>query len=113
VDARAPAIWTARCSSPRTRRRAAERAQRRRHAWLDHVQEGISAAAIALFKEAIEGYPEGHPLRGTVRYHLAKAYDKNGERDRAVAELKRALDEVAQFNERADAEKLLKQLQTG
>jgi len=76
-------------------------------------KKGISAAAIALFKEAIEGYPEGHPLRGTVRYHLAKAYDKNGERDRAVAELKRALDEVAQFNERADAEKLLKQLQTG
>jgi tetratricopeptide (TPR) repeat protein len=76
-------------------------------------KKGISAAAIALFKEAIEGYPEGHPLRGTVRYHLAKAYDKNGERDRAVAELKRALDEVAQFNERADAEKLLKELQTG
>ena len=76
-------------------------------------KKGIPAAAIALFKEAIEGYPEGHPLRGTVRYHLAKAYDRNGERDRAVAELKRALDEVAQFNERADAEKFLKQLQTG
>jgi tetratricopeptide (TPR) repeat protein len=76
-------------------------------------KKGIPAAAISLFKEAIEGYPEGHPLRGTVRYHLAKAYDRNGERDRAVAELKRALDEVAQFNERADAEKFLKQLQTG
>ncbi len=76
-------------------------------------KKGIPAAAIALFKEAIEGYPEGHPLRGTVRYHLAKAYDRNGERDRAVSELKRALDEVAQFNERADAEKLLKSLQTG
>jgi tetratricopeptide (TPR) repeat protein len=75
-------------------------------------KKGIPAAAIALFREAIEGYPEGHPLRGTVRYHLAKAYDRNGERDRAVAELKRALDEVAQFNERADAEKFLKELQT-
>jgi tetratricopeptide (TPR) repeat protein len=75
-------------------------------------KKGIPAAAIALFREAIEGYPEGHPLRGTVRYHLAKAYDRNGERDRAVTELKRALDEVAQFNERADAEKLLKELQT-
>ncbi|MFI5314396.1 MAG: tetratricopeptide repeat protein [Myxococcota bacterium] len=75
-------------------------------------KKGIPAAAIALFKEAIDGYPEGHPLRGTVRYHLAKAYDRNGERDRAVAELKRALDEVAQFNERAEAEKFLKELQT-
>ncbi len=76
-------------------------------------KKGIPAAAIALFREAIEKYPEGHPLRGTVRYHLAKAYDRNGERDRAVSELKRALDEVAQFNERADAEKFLKELQTG
>ncbi len=75
-------------------------------------KKGIAAAAIALFKESLEGYPEGHPLRGTVRFHLAKAYDRNGERDRAVAELKRALDEVAQFNERADAEKFLKELQT-
>ena len=73
----------------------------------------LSYAAIGLFREAIEGYPEGHPLRGTVRYHLARAYDRNGERDRAVSELKRALDEVAQFNERADAEKFLKELQTG
>jgi tetratricopeptide (TPR) repeat protein len=76
-------------------------------------KKGIPAAAIGLFKEAIEGYPEGHPLRGTVRYHLAKAYDRNGERDRAVSELKRALDEVAQFAERSDAEKFLKELQTG
>jgi tetratricopeptide (TPR) repeat protein len=76
-------------------------------------KKGIPAAAIALFREAIEGYPEGHPLRGTVRYHLAKAYDRNGERDRAVSELKRALDEVTQFNERAAAEKFLKELQTG
>ncbi|HTO70261.1 MAG TPA: tetratricopeptide repeat protein [Myxococcota bacterium] len=76
-------------------------------------KKGIPAAAIGLFKEAIDGYPEGHPLRGTVRYHLAKAYDRNGERDRAVSELKRALDEVAQFAERSDAEKFLKELQTG
>jgi len=73
-------------------------------------KKGIPAAAIGLFKEAIDGYPEGHPLRGTVRYHLAKAYDRNGERDRAVSELKRALDEVAVFPERNDAEKFLKEL---
>jgi hypothetical protein len=63
--------------------------------------------------ESIDGYPEGHPLRGTVRYHLASAYEKNGERDRAVQELKRALDEDSTFTEREAAEKLLKQLQSG
>jgi len=74
-------------------------------------KKGIPSAAIALFRESIDGYPEGHPLRGTVRYHLASAYEKNGERDRAVQELKRALDEVAAFSERDAAEKLLKDLQ--
>ena len=48
-------------------------------------KKGIPAAAIGLFKEAIDRYPEGHPLRGTVRFHLAKAYERNGERDRAVS----------------------------
>jgi tetratricopeptide (TPR) repeat protein len=76
-------------------------------------KKGIPSAAIALFRESIDGYPEGHPLRGTVRYHLAAAYEKNGERDRAVNELKRALDEVATFAERSEAEKLLKELEAG
>ncbi|MEX2206975.1 MAG: tetratricopeptide repeat protein [Myxococcota bacterium] len=76
-------------------------------------KKGIPSAAIALFRESIDGYPEGHPLRGTVRYHLAAAYEKNGERDRAVQELKRALDEDSNFNEREAAEKLLKELQAG
>lgn len=73
-------------------------------------KKGIPSAAISLFREAIDGYPQGHPLRGTVRYHLAAAYDKNGERDRAIVELKRALDEVSTFREREQAEKLLKEL---
>ncbi len=76
-------------------------------------KKGIPSAAIALFRESIDGYPEGHPLRGTVRYHLANAYEKNGERDRAVQELKRALDENSAFAERDAAEKLLKDLQAG
>jgi tetratricopeptide (TPR) repeat protein len=76
-------------------------------------KKGIPSAAIALFRESIDGYPEGHPLRGTVRYHLASAYEKNGERDRAVQELKRALDEVSTFAERDAAEKMLKELQAG
>jgi tetratricopeptide (TPR) repeat protein len=76
-------------------------------------KKGIPAAAIALFREAIDGYPEGHPLRGTVRYHLASAYEKNGERDRAVQELKQALEETSTFAERDEAERMLKELQAG
>ncbi|MBM4337865.1 MAG: tetratricopeptide repeat protein, partial [Deltaproteobacteria bacterium] len=76
-------------------------------------KKGIPSAAIALFRESIDGYPSGHPLRGTVRFHLASAYEKNGERDRAVEELKRALEESSNFAERDAAEKLLKQLQAG
>jgi tetratricopeptide (TPR) repeat protein len=76
-------------------------------------KKGIPSAAIALFRESIDGYPEGAQLRGTVRYHLARAYEKNGERDRAVQELKRALDETPAFAERDAAEKLLKELQAG
>ncbi len=76
-------------------------------------KKGIPSAAIALFREAVDGYPNGHPLRGTVRYHLASAYEKNGERDRAVQELRRALEESSNFAEREAAEKLLKELQAG
>ena len=76
-------------------------------------KKGIPSAAIALFRESIDGYTEGNPLRGTVRYHLANAYEKNGERDRAVQELKRALEENSTFAERDAAEKLLKELQAG
>ncbi|MCP4004569.1 MAG: tetratricopeptide repeat protein [bacterium] len=74
-------------------------------------KKGIPAAAISLFREAIEGYPEAHPLRGTVRYHLAKSYEDNGETGRAISELRRALDEVASFAERKDAEELLEKLE--
>ena len=63
-------------------------------------KKGIPSAAISLFREAIEGYPEAHPLRGTVRYHLARSYERNGETGRAITELKRALDEVTTFAER-------------
>ena len=76
-------------------------------------KKGIPSAAIALFRESIDGYPNGHPLRGTVRYHLAVAYEKNGERDRAVQELTRALEESSSFAERDTAEKLLGQLKAG
>ena len=75
-------------------------------------RSAAASAAISLFREAIEGYPEAHPLRGTVRYHLAKSYERNGETGRAITELKRALDEVTTFAEREEAKKLLEQLES-
>ena len=50
---------------------------------------------------------------GLMKQLVANAYEKNGERDRAVQELKRALDENSAFAERDAAEKLLKDLQAG
>jgi tetratricopeptide (TPR) repeat protein len=75
-------------------------------------KKGIPSAAISLFHEAIAAYAEGHPLRGTVRFHLAMAYQRNGEEERAISELTRALDEVPSFTERTRAEGLLKELRT-
>ena len=72
----------------------------------------ICPAAISLFHEAIAAYPESHPLRGTVRYHLARGYECNGEVERAISELARALEEVPSFPEREESEKLLQKLRS-
>ncbi len=76
-------------------------------------RKNIPTAAISLFREAIEGYPAGSAIRATVRYHLAQTYELNGELDRALEELKRSLDEAAEFGSRAEAEKMLARLQAG
>jgi tetratricopeptide (TPR) repeat protein len=70
-------------------------------------------AAISLFREAIEGYRPGAPERGVVRYHLAKAYEQNGEPEKAIEELERALVEVPSFPDRSKAEDLLAELKAG
>ncbi len=75
------------------------------------LKKQIPSAAISLFREAIEGYSPGHPLRGTVRYHVARAYEVNGEPDRAISELKKALGEVPSFAERDEVEAMLKELE--
>ncbi len=76
------------------------------------LKKDIPSAAISLFHEAIAQYPESHPLRGTVRYHLARAYERNGDVDKAIDELIRALDEVPSFAERTATERLLRQLRS-
>jgi tetratricopeptide (TPR) repeat protein len=77
------------------------------------LQKNIPSAAISLFREAIEGYEEGNPLRALIRYHLAQAYQRNGEPDRAKSELETALAEAASFPDRSKAEDMLRELEAG
>lgn len=56
------------------------------------LRKNIPLAAIPLFQEALAALPGGHPLRPTVRYHLAQAYARSGETDRGIAELKGILE---------------------
>ena len=77
------------------------------------LQRDLPSAAISLFREAITAIPDPDPLRGTVRYHLAQAYERNGETNRAIAELTRALDEVPRFAERDATQQMLRQLRSG
>ncbi len=74
------------------------------------LKRNIPSAAISLFREAIDGYEPGNPLRSLIRYHLAEAYKTNGEPDRAVSELESALAESASFPDRSKAEALLREL---
>lgn len=76
------------------------------------LKKNIPAAAITLFREAVEGFSKEHPLRGTARYHLARAYQTNGQIDDAIAELRKAIEETPAFAERAAAEALLHELQS-
>jgi len=72
----------------------------------------LPTAAVSLFQEAIQGYAKGSELRALARYHLAQTYQLTGERERAIAELERALDEAASFPERSGAKALLARLQS-
>jgi tetratricopeptide (TPR) repeat protein len=76
-------------------------------------KKNLPTAAISLFREAIEGYPESSAVRSVVRYHLAQAYELSGERERAIAELKRAIRESPSFAGRSEAEALLERLRRG
>jgi tetratricopeptide (TPR) repeat protein len=57
-------------------------------------QRGVPAAAISYLKEAEAGMNQGSPSLGVVRYHLALAYERNGDSAEAVNTLQRALDDL-------------------
>lgn len=54
-------------------------------------KKGISSAAITYLREAEAGLPVGSPALGMVQYHLALAYELNGEKSRAKEVLEQAL----------------------
>jgi putative PEP-CTERM system TPR-repeat lipoprotein len=75
--------------------------------WL-HVTRGDAAAGLPFLEQAVQG-DSAHP---EIRYHLAVALAETGDSDAAVAALERALGDDAQFDGRADAERLLAALKT-
>ena len=75
------------------------------------LKKNAPTAAISLFREAIDGYDPGDPIRALIRFHLAQAYQRGGEEQRAIQELQTALSEAPAFPERAQAEQMLQELQ--
>lgn len=75
------------------------------------LKRDMPTTAISLFREALDAYEEGSPVRALIRYHLAQAYRQGGETERAIEELQAALAEAPSFPERSRAEALLKQLE--
>ncbi len=58
-------------------------------------------AAVALLRESVAGHVEGSAEQAAVRYRLAQAYERAGDRDLSIQELEAALNETAVFQERS------------
>jgi len=72
------------------------------------IRIGLYASAVAELSEAVQKLPDN----STVLYHLALAHWKNGEKDKAIEVLKKALKTDRKFQERKQAEKLLEEILT-
>ena len=70
------------------------------------VRAGQPAEAVAPLRKAVEKAPNVRPIE----FHLAEALAKQGQRDEARQVLRRALSGKEAFPERAEAEKLLREL---
>ena len=64
-------------------------------------RRGIASAAVGYLREAEAGMDPGDPNLGIIRWHLAQAYEANGEPDKAIASIDRAL--LAQTDGAPDA----------
>jgi putative PEP-CTERM system TPR-repeat lipoprotein len=74
--------------------------------WLE-VQQGDAAKGLALLEESHRELPDNP----AIRYHWAAALAKNGSKQKAAEELRDLLAGDTRFEERGDAERLLKSLQ--
>jgi len=70
--------------------------------WI-YYKKGIYATAIVLLKESNEKFKEANP---TVLYHLARAYDKNGDKELARQTLKKIFPLKQDFPEAQEAKNL-------
>jgi Flp pilus assembly protein TadD len=74
--------------------------------WI-HVKKKNYPAAIAALKQSSEAFKDSNP---TVLYHLAVAYDKNGDEAAARETLKKAFATQQAFPETVQAQKLYEAL---
>ena len=73
-----------------------------------HLKRGSYPLAMSQFQQALENRPDD-PI---ITFHLAQAQYGKGDKDEAVATLKKALESKQEFKERAEAEALLKSWQS-
>ena len=73
-------------------------------------RKNIPIAAIPLFREALGQLGPESAVRPMIRFHLAQAYDLNGELEKAITEIEETLVESTTFPSRPEAEAFLKQL---
>jgi len=70
------------------------------------VEQGNTTRGLELLQKAVVAAPQAHEIR----YHLAQAWLKAGDKAKARSELERLLASDAKFPQQAEAIKLLKQL---
>jgi len=70
------------------------------------VEQGNTTRGLELLQKAVAAAPNAHEIR----YHLAQAWLKAGDKSKARSELERLLASDAKFPQRAEAANLLKQL---
>ena len=70
------------------------------------VEQGNNTRGLELLQKAVAAAPNAHEIR----YHLAQAWLKVGDKSKARSELERVLASDAKFPQQAEAMKLLKQL---
>jgi cellulose synthase operon protein C len=78
------------------------------YGWL-LVGQGKAAEALEILRTAARNAPEDP----AIRYHLAVAYARNGNKERAVEMLTALLSNRNEFSERAEAQRLLQTLRPG